>query len=74
MDDIDEFFDFSKPFKRVAISGGFVDGRVVPKTDHEASVKREKLGTEYVKEYQEAEHEQLAKVKTRPFAERSLNV
>lgn len=62
MDDIEDFFNFSKPFERIEISGGTVNGRVVPTSDG-VHVKREiGLGTEYCKEYQEAEADLMLKV------------
>lgn len=60
MDEINDFFNFSKPFKREIISGGYVDGRTVkPDAGDGPPVKREHLGTEYVDEYRCREHANL---------------
>lgn len=61
MDDINDFFNFSKPFKRETISGGYVNGRTVPSTVA-APAKREHAGTEYVHEFRAREHANLTKV------------
>lgn len=63
MDDIDDFFDFSKPFERIDITTGAFNGRIKPSADDQPSIKREMaLGTEYCKEYQQAEEDLMVKV------------
>ncbi|XP_065082926.1 probable ATP-dependent RNA helicase spindle-E [Ochlerotatus camptorhynchus] len=60
MDDIDEFFDFSKPFNRVVISGGYCNATVVEdKTMFNKMPEREKMGKEYAGKYIKEEESQL---------------
>ncbi|XP_058836204.1 probable ATP-dependent RNA helicase spindle-E [Topomyia yanbarensis] len=60
MDDIDDFFDFSKPFNRVVISGGYCNATVVEDKSIFAKMpEREKLGKEYVGKFVKEEESQL---------------
>ncbi|XP_055533952.1 probable ATP-dependent RNA helicase spindle-E [Wyeomyia smithii] len=60
MDDIDDFFDFSKPFNRVVISGGYCNATVVEdKSLFSKMPEREKLGKEYVGKFVKEEESQL---------------
>lgn len=60
MDDIDEFFDFSKPFNRVVISGGYCNATVVEdKTLFNKMPEREKMGKEYAGKFIKEEESQL---------------
>ncbi|XP_058458626.1 probable ATP-dependent RNA helicase spindle-E [Malaya genurostris] len=60
MDDIDDFFDFSKPFNRVVISGGYCNATVVEdKSIFTKMPEREKLGKEYVGKFVKEEESQL---------------
>lgn len=61
MDEINDFFNFSKNFERQTISAGYVNGRTV-KTEDSGPVKREHQGTEYVEEFRAREHDDLSKV------------
>lgn len=60
MDDVLDFFNFKKPFKRETISAGYIDGRTVPRPE-EAPVRREDLGIEYVAEFRRAEDANLSR-------------
>lgn len=63
MDDIDEFFDFSKPFNRVVISGGYCNATVVEdKTLFNKMPEREKMGKEYAGKFIKEEESQLINV------------
>lgn len=63
MDELNDFFNVSKPFKRVTISGGTTNGRTVKDEDDVKTIKREaNNGIEYVGEYQKAEAKLLEKV------------
>lgn len=60
MDDIDDFFDFSKPFNRVVISGGYCNATVVEdKTIFNKMPEREKMGKEYAEKFVKTEENQL---------------
>lgn len=60
MDDIDDFFDFSKPFNRVVISGGYCNATVVEdKTIFNKMPEREKMGKEYAGKFIKDEESQL---------------
>lgn len=60
MDDIDDFFDFSKPFNRVVISGGYCNATVVEdKTIFNKMPEREKMGKDYAVKYVKDEETQL---------------
>lgn len=61
MDEINDFFNFSKPFKRETISAGYVDGRTVKTEPTTSQPKREHLGTEYVAEFRARENDKLSK-------------
>lgn len=64
MDEVNDFFDFSKPFKRVTVSGGYLNGRVISSSAPNASnkiVKREHVGQEYAQSYADAEKLQILK-------------
>uniref|UniRef100_A0A182QHI4 Probable ATP-dependent RNA helicase spindle-E n=1 Tax=Anopheles farauti TaxID=69004 RepID=A0A182QHI4_9DIPT len=59
-DDDDALFDFSKPFQRIVISSGQCDGAVIPGNLIQQKVPvRKHEGTEYAKEYSEAEETRL---------------
>lgn len=63
MDDIDDFFDFSKPFNRVVISGGYCNATVVEdKTIFNKMPEREKMGKEYAEKFIKTEENQLIEV------------
>lgn len=57
--DLNAFFNMSKDFKRETVSAGYVNGRTVPKFEGNKFAKRECHGTEYGKEYREAELEDM---------------
>ncbi|XP_055626339.1 probable ATP-dependent RNA helicase spindle-E [Toxorhynchites rutilus septentrionalis] len=60
MDDIDDFFDFSKPFNRVVISGGYCNATVIEdKTIFNKLPEREKLGKDYAGKFVKQEENQL---------------
>ncbi|XP_055594148.1 probable ATP-dependent RNA helicase spindle-E isoform X2 [Uranotaenia lowii] len=60
MDDIDDFFDFSKPFNRVVISGGYCNATVVEDRNiFNKLPEREKLGKEYAGKFKKEEEAQL---------------
>ncbi|XP_058062573.1 probable ATP-dependent RNA helicase spindle-E [Anopheles bellator] len=61
-DNIMDFFDFSKPFERVIVSGGYCNASVVPeKLDNYKLPQREQLGTDYSAGYAQAEEKLLIK-------------
>ncbi|XP_052863697.1 probable ATP-dependent RNA helicase spindle-E [Anopheles cruzii] len=69
-DDILDFFDFSKPFERVIVSGGYCNASVVPeKLNNYKLPQREQLGTEYSAVYAQAEEKRLFKA----FANDAIN-
>ncbi|KAH8417162.1 hypothetical protein KR222_005196 [Zaprionus bogoriensis] len=58
MDDLMDFFDFSKDFKRGTASGGYITGdpRTLANETHDSKpIKREIVGTDYVNEVVEKE-------------------
>lgn len=61
MDEINDFFDFSKPFKRETISAGYVDGRTVRAASTNSVAKRQHLGTEYVAAHRAREDDELSR-------------
>ncbi len=61
MDDINDFFDLTKDFKREVLPAGRAHGRLVPKPEPK-SFKREIHGTDYGDEYRKAELEEMKKV------------
>lgn len=66
MDDINDFFDFSKNFERKTVPRGCVSGTVattvVDADDSKLFGKREYVGTEYAKSVAEAECLKLEQV------------
>lgn len=61
MDEINDFFDFTKEFKREVLPAGYVDARPVAKIENNVS-KREFIGNEFGEEFRRQELEQLKKV------------
>ncbi|XP_055384477.1 probable ATP-dependent RNA helicase spindle-E [Condylostylus longicornis] len=80
MDDINDFFDFSKPFKRTVVSGGCVNGRCMPDETFRSEVipKREVIGKEYSKKLAVAEEINVLEddyaVSAGPSSGRSSNI
>lgn len=63
MDELQDFFDFSRTFKRKIIPAPFNDGRIMPTRDYERRpIAREHMGTEYVEQYVEEMREQMARM------------
>lgn len=66
MDDINDFFDFSKNFERKTVPRGCVSGTVattlLDTEDSKLFAKREYVGTEYAKSVAEAERLKLEQV------------
>lgn len=64
MDEINDFFDFSKPFVKKVVQGGYVAGRILttPSLKPDAIVKREQLATEYVNNYVKEEQDKMNQV------------
>lgn len=64
MDEIDDFFDFSKPFERKTVNAGYINGRTTVQggLKHEI-VKREEIGQDYAKIYREAEEQKILQVR-----------
>ncbi|KAI8129774.1 putative ATP-dependent RNA helicase spindle-E [Lucilia cuprina] len=66
MDDINDFFDFSKNFERKTVPRGCVSGTVattvIPAEDSKHLMKREYVGTEYSKDVAEMERLKLEKL------------
>lgn len=63
MDDLSDFFDFSKSFKRANISGGYVHGRSeFDPNKFQKRVKHTTIGTEYAEKYQQEQEQNLLNV------------
>lgn len=61
--DLADFFDFSKPFKRFNITGGTTGGRVRSTPDVVQEIRpRVVQRTDYTRKYVEEDREQLCKV------------
>uniref|UniRef100_A0A182JZG9 Probable ATP-dependent RNA helicase spindle-E n=1 Tax=Anopheles christyi TaxID=43041 RepID=A0A182JZG9_9DIPT len=59
-DDVADFFDFSKPFKRTVISGGYINGTVKPqKLNIQMLPERAHQGTEYAEKFSKEEEARL---------------
>lgn len=64
MEDVKDFFDFSKPFAKKAVQGGFVSGKILTSIhmkDNEI-IKREKIATEYVEDIVKEEQSKMDQV------------
>lgn len=79
MDDLSDFFDFSKPFERKTIAGGVNDGRIKTKSskikfggEFQQRTNVEK-GAQYARKY-ERQDEKLAKVSKIEFTENKCYV
>ncbi|KAL5273653.1 TDRD9 family protein [Megaselia abdita] len=61
MDEVNDFFDFSKPFVKKVVQGSYVAGKILttPSMKPEQIVKREQFGAEYVDEYVKEEQVKL---------------
>lgn len=63
LETIKSFFDFTKPFKRLSISGGSNNGRMHSNPEyHREPQIRPEFGTEYAKKYQEEEQNRALQV------------
>lgn len=63
MDDLADFFDFSRTFKRKTLTSGVNDGRIVTSHIKESQTdKRPEIGTEYAEEYVEQLRTQMARM------------
>lgn len=64
MDEINDFFDFNKPFKKVMVQGGYVAGKILttPLLEPNQIIKRERLSTDYVDEVVKEERDKLSQV------------
>ncbi|XP_050083849.1 probable ATP-dependent RNA helicase spindle-E [Anopheles aquasalis] len=61
-DDIMDFFDFSKPFQRTVVSGGYCNATVVPEPLNSHKLPEKPVqGTEYSASYARAEENRLIK-------------
>uniref|UniRef100_A0A182VKH7 Probable ATP-dependent RNA helicase spindle-E n=1 Tax=Anopheles merus TaxID=30066 RepID=A0A182VKH7_ANOME len=59
-DDVADFFDFSKPFKRTVVSGGYINGAVKPqKLNIQTLPERAHQGTEYAEKFCREEEARL---------------
>lgn len=64
-DDVADFFDFSKPFKRTVVSGGYINGAVKPqKLNIQTLPERAHQGTEYAEKFCREEEARLMEVST----------
>lgn len=64
MDEINDFFDFSKPFVKKVVQGSYVAGKILttPSLNPERIVKREQLATDYVDEFVKVEQDRMNQV------------
>lgn len=66
MDEVNEFFDFSKKFERKTVPKGYITGTaaalVSPTVDSRQLMKRDFVGTEYSENVIEAERLKLEQV------------
>lgn len=64
MDEINDFFDFSKPFVRKVVQGGYVAGKMstTPSLKPDQIVKRECVTTDYVDEIVKEEKDKMSQV------------
>lgn len=65
MDEIKDFFDFSKPFVKKVVQGGYVAGKILttPAFKSDQIVKREQLTTDYVEDVVKEERSKLNQVR-----------
>lgn len=61
MDEINDFFDMTKEFKREVLPAGYVNAQPVAKIE-KTIAKRKFIGREFGEEYRQEELEQLKKV------------
>lgn len=64
MDEINDFFDFSKPFVRKVVQSGYVAGKILttPSLKPDQIVKREQLATDYIDEFVKEEQDKMNQV------------
>lgn len=62
MDEVNAFFDLSKPFERINISAGTTDGRILKCESIDQNIKKRADHEEYSAQYLENEQQKLFEV------------
>lgn len=62
MDEINDFFNVRKDFKREVLPSGYVNARLVVKPEEDKYTGRKFIGKDYGEEFRSAELEELKKV------------